>query len=266
MEAEEKGEEPPEEEPKNQPVGRCARCDQCAISSDNAGSSTGSQRSSQSIDEQPSPGMERTVTQPSIPPTKRTMTNQSEKTPDPAGRRKVARFLNMASKRVAAKAGSQFEDSGFNPQGGETFPEVPGEVFRNVNLPDIQKAYINSPSARSRASSFVESIESDASNGQGNSTTPWGLSRYLSLPDPARTPTRPKHSNTFPSRGSPSEFASQHDVRILHGDPSTWPRSIPAGPTPNQEHVSRAPSMSAISPTALTLGSQDPPKIVVSPD
>lgn len=226
MEAEEKGEALPDEESKNPNGPRCARCDQCAISSDNADSSTGSRRSSQSNDEPSSPGMARTETQRSISTTKRTMTNQSEQA-DPAGRRKVARFLNMASMRVAAKAHSQFEDSGFNRQGGEAFPEVPGEVFRNVNLPNIQKAYINSPIARSRASSFVESIESDSSNGQGNSTTPLGLSRYLSLPDPARTPTRPRHSNTLPSIGSSSDLASQHDTRVLHGDPSTWPRSVP---------------------------------------
>jgi hypothetical protein len=265
MEAEEKGEAPPGEEPKNQPVRRCARCDQCAISSDIADSSTGSRHSSQSNDEQPPQGMARTETQPSVSTAKRTMTNKSEGS-DPAGRRKVARFLNMASMRVAAKAGSQFEDSGFNPQGGEDFPEVPGEALRNENLPSIQKAYINSPMARSRASSFVESIESDSSNGQGNSSTPWGLSRYLSLPDPARTPTRPRHSNTLPSIGSSSELASHHDIRILRGDPSTWPRSIPGGSNPNQEHVSRAPSISETSPTALTPVSQDPPTIVVSPD
>ncbi|KAJ5806883.1 hypothetical protein N7474_010475 [Penicillium riverlandense] len=133
MEAEKKGEMPPDEEPKNQPVGRCARCDQCAISSDNADSSTGSRHSSQSSDERLSQGVARTETQPSISTAKRTMTSKSEGS-DPAGRRKVARFLNMASMRVAAKAGSQFKDSGFNPQGGEGLHQLSDSSVQSQQL------------------------------------------------------------------------------------------------------------------------------------
>jgi hypothetical protein len=74
------------------------------------------------------------------------------------GRRKVAMLFNLASYTMAAKAHTNMEDSGFNTTERTSFPEIPGEHFRNIDLPDIMNAYKNSlTSRRPRASQRLDS-------------------------------------------------------------------------------------------------------------
>lgn len=268
MEAEENEEEHPDEQPNTRTVERCTRCDACVISDGDGDGSTSSRTSSQSHGSRTSTEIARTATQPSISViVRRSTTNQSEHTIDAGGRRKVARLLNMASRQLAAKAYNQFHDSGFNPQGLTDFPEVPGEPFRNKNLRDFQKAYSNTPLPRSRAGSFIESINSDSPNGEGSSRTPQGSSRHLSLPvsPPPHVVTRQRHSNTLPSSEGSFEITGHHDCRNPDGHPSGRQRSSSGGSNSNPEHTSRSPSIPEVSPTDVTFdGQATSPKIVVS--
>lgn len=268
MEAEKNEEDQSAKSPNIRSVERCARCDRCILPDEDADSDTNSRRSSQSSGEPISPGMARTVTQPSVSTTMgRTITNQSKQTTHSGGRRKVARFFNGAVKQIAVKAHTKFEGSGFNDDERTTFPEVPGEPFRNPDLPMTIRAYSNSPVPRSTASSFVEIGDSDSTHGEGNSRTLRGSSRLLSLPvtPPARAVTRQTHANTLPSRGSSSEATGQQGFGILHGGLSAQPWSSPGGSRPDQENGSEAPSISEISPNTLTPGSRStPPEIVIS--
>ena len=96
-------------------------------------------------------------TQPSESTTiRRASTSQSEQAIGSGGRWKVARLLNMASGRLAAKVHSQFEDSGFNAQEKTNFPEIPGESLRNKNLRGIQKAYSSCEQTEPLGRSFKE--------------------------------------------------------------------------------------------------------------
>ncbi|KAJ5242738.1 uncharacterized protein N7469_001065 [Penicillium citrinum] len=202
--------------------------------------------SSQTLDDRHSAEMVRAITTensigPRIP---RIKTNQSEKSIDPGGRKKVTRWLNLASKQLAVKAHSQFQDSGFNAKERSSFPEVPGENFRNRDLSEFQKAYSNSPIPRSRASSF---IGSESSNGEGSSRTPLDIPRHLSLPvsSSSRLVTRPRHAHTLPSRGGSCGYGEES----YDGTP------------PSRD------SLSETSPTSLGPSGQDaPPRIVVSSD
>lgn len=196
----------------------------------------------------------------------RTVTNQSEKSLDPGGRRKVTRWLNIASMQLAAKAHSQFQDSGFNAKERSNFPEVPGEKLRNKDLPEFQKAYSNSPIPRSRASSFVGS---ESSNGEGSSQIPLDVARHLSLPGPssARLVTRPRHAHTLPSRNSSYTVPEEHVSDSFDGFVSSRGRSISTGTVGSIAHESKTSSVVEVSPTTLTPSGQDaPPKIVVSSD
>ncbi|KAJ5098296.1 hypothetical protein N7532_005297 [Penicillium argentinense] len=190
----------------------------------------------------------------------RTTTNHSEISVDPGGRRIVARWLNFLSMQMAAKAHDQFQDSGFHAKERSTFPEVPGEEFRNNRLPDFHKAYSNSPIPRSRASSF---IGSESSNGEGNSRIPVDIARHLSLPGPSssRPVTRPQHAYTLPSRTCSSEASRGLDIQNIS---SVQRASIPTEVIMSRPDVSRASSTTNTSPGTPAPSGKTPPKIVVS--
>lgn len=274
MEAEEKQEheqEHPDEQPPTRTAGRCTRCDTCIAPADDAGGSASSRRSSLSHHRPGSTEIARTATRPSVSGTfRRSTTNQSEQTVDVGGRRKVARILNMASKQLAAKTYTQFNDSGFNPRGLTDFPEIPGEMYRNKNLPEVQKAYSNTPIPRSRASSFIGSIRDESPNGEGSSRKiQQNSQRNLSLPvtQPPRVVTRQRQF-TFPARQDTSfdgichQRSSSGDVE---GEPSSRQRSSSGGSKSGRDHASRTPSIPEVSPTHMVFDKQDTsPKIVVS--
>lgn len=271
MEAEEKQEHEEghlNEQPAPRSPGRCARCDTCAVADDDTNGSTSSQHSSLNHHAPESTEIARTAPQPSVSGTfRRSITNQSEQTVDLGGRRKVARILNMASKQLAAKTYTQFNDSGFNARGLTDFPEIPGENLRNKNLPEVQKAYSSTPIPRSRASSFIGSIRDESPNGEGNSRTPQPSSqRHLSLPvsQPSHVVTRQRHS-TLPSRpGSSFEPAGhQRSGGGVESEPSNRQRSS-SGERSERDHA-RTPSIPEVSPTDVTFDNQGAsPKIVVS--
>lgn len=223
------------------------------------------QRNSQLIDGSPSTEIARTSTQASINPRlPRTATNQSEGSVHSGGRRKVTQYLNIASMKLAAKAHDQFQDSGYHAKGLSSFPEVPGESFRNENLPEIQRAY--SPIPRSRASSF---IGSESSHGEGSSRVPLEIPRHLSLPGPptpTRSITRPRHAYTMPSRASSCAVSEGHVGSTLNEVPSTRDTSIENDAATSIAHETRPSSAIEVSPTTLTPNSQEAPKIVVSSD
>jgi hypothetical protein len=269
MDAEEKEDQMPRDQLDEPVVTRCPRCDGCAVLDERTSSSTNSSRSSQSTDEQSSSYVARTTTQPSITTTvHRANTTQSDGAADPGGRKKVARILNTASRALAARAHSQFEDSGFNARERNIFPTIPAEDLRNKDLPNFQKAY-NTPQPRSRASSFVDSIGPESSNDQGTSNALLGSPRHLSLPvsQPARAVTRQRHSNTEPSRGNSSDAPFMKDLRINYETTAKRQEDLPEMSTPDLQHPTRMPSISSVSPTTLASGGQnDRPRIFVSED
>lgn len=249
----------------------CARCHHHTISNEITDRDSDSPRSSQSERDQLSTEIGRIATEPPVSSTKirRATTNQSMKSIDTGGRRQVARLLNLASKQLAAKAHNHMEDSGFNAQEKMKFPEIPGEFLRNEKLPDIQKAYSNTPLPRSRATSFVGSVRSDSSNGEGSSRILQGPFRQLSLqvPPPARMTGHRPHSNTLPSRRNSFEYTIQQKGTItpswteepgsLEGMP--YFEQHPASPSPNT-----APTNFQVSLNTPPCPQDTAPQIVVS--
>ena len=276
MEAEENESQEPETEAP-QPDGRvdaqcqaCARCHHHTDSDVITDKDSDSPRSSQSEMGQFSMELGRPATEPSVSSTmiRRATTNQSIKSVNTGGRRQVARLLNLASRQLAAKAHNHMEDSGFNAQEKMKFPEIPGEFLRNEKLPDIQKAYSNTPLPRSRATSFIGSVRSDSSNGEGSSRILQAPFRQLSLqvPPPARMTGHRPHSNTLPSRRSSFEYTIQQRGTITPrmteepGSSNMMPRSEqPANPSPNT-----APSGFQIGINTTPCSQDTAPQIVVS--
>ncbi|KAJ5584895.1 uncharacterized protein N7459_004695 [Penicillium hispanicum] len=256
VEAEQREEMPPTGRPDSTTTERCTECHHCT-GPDDSGASTNSERSSET--DAPGPDMTTSATQPSIPTTiPRAVTNQSEKMPDPGGRRRVARFFNMMSKQIAKKAHSQFEDTGFSDR---TFPTVPAEDLRNKALSDIQKAYNTSPAPRSIAASFVGS---DLSNGEGSSRMSQSPSRQLSLIDrrPARSATR-QHAYTLPSQSRPPTVTILQDTGPMPSARHLQTAEV----APDQPQAGGESSMSEIGPTTASSSSPDAvPTIVVSSD
>lgn len=277
-ENEEKENQEPETQVPNQSNGpatiQCQSCAECnhIISNAIIDKDSDSQRSSQSERDGPSTEFGRTATEPSVSSgMRRATTNQSEKSMDTGGRRQVARLLNLASRQLAARAHSHMEDTGFNAQEKLKFPEIPGEFLRNDKLPDIQRAYSNTPLPRSRATSFAGSVDSNSSNGEGNSRIIQGPFRQLSLqvPAPARISGRRPHSNTLPSRRSSFEYSVQRDGTITPNYPSGGPSSPDElsrfEQQPRQPPVNPSPNALQINMNVPPLRAQSPaPQIVVS--
>lgn len=199
----------------------------------------------------PSPEIERTATFSTI---RQAMTSQSG--PDPGGRRKVARFFNVVSTYMAAKAHTNFEDTGFEVQERTKFPEIPAEMFRNNRLSHIRNAYNNTPLPRSRATSFVGS---DTSNGEGSSSR---MPRHQSS-----LPVRPSLATTRHQTADegPFEGPTFLEIRSLYSDlpPRQW--SPPDGPAPDEHPNSGHDYILDDDPAPISSNGPTTPKIVVSP-
>ncbi|CAI7629263.1 unnamed protein product [Penicillium viridicatum] len=233
-------------------VGKCPNC-ACAVS--DTGSS--SRRESRTSAERQDPDIEMTTI-------RRPTTNQTIGTQPDLGRRKVARILIAASAFMTTKAHNQIEKTGFKPEAKTTYPETPGERYKNSDLQKQIDEYKRSstPDNRSRAASFISSRGS-VDNGEGSSRRPRSPTRRsVPTPDISRPKSRQAHSNSLPSGGifgtstlqCPPVSASAGGQRQLS----------PLDITPISR--SRAPSMSDVSPTTLSPRPQDTPEIVISPD
>lgn len=207
----------------------------------------------------------RTATGPSITtPIRHALTNQSEKTIDRGGRRKVAQILNVMSRQVTTKAHFHMEDSGFNEEEKANWPEIPGEGLRNDKLSDFQRTF---KSPRSRSPSFVGSEDSDSSHGERSSKGP---TRTLSLqvPTPARTTSRRLRADTLPSRRNSFDRISQHSgtvtPRVLSEEPDNLTEPSCLGRSSGQPPAETPSNASGIN-LNIPSGAQTPaPQIVVS--
>lgn len=224
------------------------------------------QWSSESERNHPTSAELRTATGPSITtPIRHAPTNQSEKTIDRGGRRKVARILNVMSRQLTTKAHFHMEDSGFNEE-KSNWPQVPGEPLRNERLPAFERTF---KSPRSRSPSFVGSEDSDPSHGEGSSKAP---TRTLSLqvPTPARTTSRRLRADTLPSRRNSFDRISQHSgtvtPRILCEEPDNLTELSRLGRSSGQPPAETSFNALGIS-LNIPSGTQTPaPQIVVSPE
>ncbi|OQE28041.1 hypothetical protein PENFLA_c005G04948 [Penicillium flavigenum] len=112
-------------------VGKCPNCD-CSVSETGSSSARGSRTSAERQDHD----IEMTTIR--RPTTNQTTTTQAQ---HDLGRRRVARFLNAASAIMTAKAHKQIEKTGFKPEAKTTYPETPGEEYKNGNLRNLQDKY-----------------------------------------------------------------------------------------------------------------------------
>lgn len=190
---------------------------------------------------------------------RRHTTNQTNITQPDLGRRKVARLFNAASDFMTTKAHNQIEKTGFKPEAKTTYPETPGERYKNSDLQKQIDKYKRSstPDNRSRAGSSRGSVD----NGEGSSRRPRSPTRR-SVPTPAvsRPRSRQTHSNSLPSGGI-------FETSTLQCPPASasagWQRQLSPFDITSTSR-SRAPSISEVSPTASSPGLQVPPEIVVS--
>lgn len=193
-------------------------------------------------------------------------TNQSGKSIDRGGRRKVARILNVMSRQVTTKAHFHMEDSGFNEEEKANWPEIPGEGLRNDKLSDFQRTF---KSPRSRSPSFVGSEDSDSSHGERSSKAP---TRTLSLqvPIPARTTSRRLRADTLPSRRNSFDRISQHSgtvtPRVLSEEPDSLTEPSRLGRSSGQQPAETSSNALGIN-LNIPSGAQTPaPQIIVSPE
>lgn len=240
------------------PVGQCSCCCNCTSSETPISSRRGSGASAERQDEE----VQMTTLR---RPTTNQTTSTNPPTPD-LGRRKVARFFNKTSNILATKAHKQIEKGGFKHGAKTSYPQTPGEEYKNRQLEQQKAKYQQSstPDNRSRAGSFMSSRDS-VDNGEGSSRSPRSRTRHsVPTPTPSRPRSRQNHANSLPGQGV-SELSAVHSPRSLSGG---WPTNqlSPFDRTPGQR--SRATSLSeSISPTTSSPGPQfPPPTIVISRD
>jgi hypothetical protein len=234
-------------------VGKCPNCD-CSVSETGSSPARGSRTSAERQD----PDIEMTTIR--RPTTNQTTTTQAQ---HDLGRRRVARFLNAASAIMTAKAHKQIEKTGFKPEAKTTYPETPGEEYKNGNLRNLQDKYKRSstPDNRSRPGSFISRRDS-MDNGEGSSRRPRSPTRR-SLPTPAasRPRSRQNHSNSLPTQGTSGTSTLQCPPGSA---PAEWQTLGPWDINITPSSRSRAPSISEVSPTTSSPGLQFPPGIVIS--
>lgn len=123
---------------------------------------------------------------------------------DAGYRRKVRKTLTLMGNYLTTASHDQFDDSEFKHGKALNFPEIPGEVHRNPELPRIREHYNQYPEEdgnitpvlrrqSSRAGSFIGSVTSRPSV-EGSSTTP------------RATSPRMLHASTFPLERTSSEL------------------------------------------------------------
>ncbi|KAJ5787282.1 hypothetical protein N7457_002272 [Penicillium paradoxum] len=244
-----------DEQPGVNNVGQCACCSNCTSSetptSSRRGSGTSAERQNAEIQ---------------LTPLRRHTTTQTASTNPPTpdlGRRKVARFFNKTSNMLATKAHRQIEKGGFKNDAKTSYPQTPGEEYKNSLLRRQEAEYKRSstPDNRSRAGSSVSVRDSD--NGEGSSRMSRSPTRH-SVPTPtvSRPRSRPNHANSLPGR-------SLFESSTLH---SPSPGSLSSGWPTHQlspfdrmnSQRSRAPSLDeSVSPTTSSPGIQIPPPTIV---
>ncbi|CAG8368162.1 unnamed protein product [Penicillium salamii] len=181
---------------------------------------------------------------------------------DKGGRRKVAHILNWASENIAIRTHSQYEKGGFKRDHRSTYPETPGEHYKNSKLLADKAKY-----GESRAPSFVSSRGS-IDNGEGSSRSARSPTRHesypISSPSPARSRSRHHrdHSRSFPTDG---RLHTSSCYPNPEGSLREWSQNL----HPFSGGVlsrSRADSSSdtPISPTTITSPTQINPTIIVS--
>ncbi|CAG7940503.1 unnamed protein product [Penicillium salamii] len=180
---------------------------------------------------------------------------------DKGGRRKVAHILNWASENIAIRTHSQYEKGGFKRDHRSTYPETPGEHYKNYKLPEDKLRY-----GESRAPSCVSSRAS-IDNGEGSSRSARSPTRHeshpISSPSPARSRSRHNrdYSRSFPTDG---RLHTSSYCPNPEGLSQEWPQNL--RPFSGVSSRSRANSSSevAVSPTTMLPPNQNYPTIIVS--
>lgn len=160
--------------------------------------------------------LERGNTLRTVPTSSRRTLSDGEET-DVGNRRKVARTLTKLGVALSAAAHEHLDNAEFDKGKARDFPEIPGEIHRNVDLPQIRAAYNHSRDGErdltsdqpSRAPSFIGSIASGV-EGSSRATSPYLQlsSNPSSSPLNAMLPRRMVHSNTLPTGMSPQRPAA----------------------------------------------------------
>jgi hypothetical protein len=184
---------------------------------------------------------------------------------DAGNRRRVAMFLIRIGDRLSTAGHNQFDISEFRSGEADNYPEIPGELNRNPELPQIRDRYNLSRDANgnvtpghrkqhSRAGSFTGSVASGL--GDKGSTTPR-----------AESPRR-SHASTFPAERASSELrdtlsysaAGSNGGRLQWQDTLEVPSLVHHGTTRNNL------SASSITSFVARPDAQSSPAIVVSSD
>lgn len=151
------------------------------------------------------------TTQPTSQPG--TSPDRLSRRPDMGKRRQVARTLTSLSNYLGNASHEQFDMSDFRRGRAQDFPEIPGEIHRNRDLPQIREQY-------NRPGSFTGSVASGI-GGRDRSATP-----------SARSPTTPRTS-TFPVR--PGSFE-------LPNSPTSASGGLPRGRQRQRGNTLEVPS------------------------
>ncbi|ODH45499.1 hypothetical protein GX48_08423, partial [Paracoccidioides brasiliensis] len=154
--------------------------------------------------------------------------------PDSANRRKVARALTRFGIYLSDAAHERLNNSEFKSGKALDFPEIPGEIRRNRDLPHIRNQYNAvrdadgnvTPSLRGRSSRAA----SFASNMSGLNVE--GISRDLRPPSRSPSPSSPTTTSRRP-----------HSNSLTNDRPSTGNHSLP--PLSNSSAIKTHPSRRA---------------------
>ncbi|OQE36183.1 hypothetical protein PENCOP_c012G06403 [Penicillium coprophilum] len=119
----------------------------------------------------------------------------ANQTTEPAHKRKIARFFNAASAKMTIKAHEKFEHTGFIRNAKSTYPEIPGERYRNYRKTADKCELLPKPERRPSADGFISSKDS-VDNGEGGSRIPQDPTQLLvHAPGASRARSGPPRSN-----------------------------------------------------------------------
>jgi hypothetical protein len=174
-------------------------------------------------------------------------------TTDRGKRRKVSRALTAFGNYLGTPAYDLYDDSEFKHGPALNFPEIPGEDYRNMKLPQIREQWGNTPvlrEQRSRASSFH--------------------SRAPSCVDVEGSPSTPTAASQFPSPTKPDRLR----VSTLSADRSSSERPNPAtspstdsngGMLQTRRATLEVPSLAHFNPTRKKSSASSISSIAISP-
>lgn len=176
----------------------------------------------------------------------------SSKHPDKGKRRQVAKALASIGTYIGTAARDRFDDSAFKTGEALDFPEVPGEMNRNPNLPQIRETYNNRPP------SFNGSIRSGI-EGRASSTT-----RGASPSPLRRVETgmfRPERISSEQYNNSPSTPTDTN-----RGRPPRRRATLEVPTAPQYGHSRNALSTSSAASNTSDPRDQGSPTIIISSD